>query len=89
MPRERSSRGKPLNAPAESSDSPTADDFRAVYSVAEWPVPREDIVGQPPNIVRTSYTGHKVRSSTDLAGWAFTASAIYIGLIFIIAEMRF
>jgi ABC-type branched-subunit amino acid transport system permease subunit len=85
----RSSRGRPLNSPAESSDSPTADDFRAVYSVAEWPVPREDIVGQPPNIVRTNYTGHKVRSSTDLAGWAFTASAIYIGLIIIIAEMRF
>jgi len=79
-----------MNAPAEFGDSPpTADDFRAVNSVAECPVPPEDIVGQPPGIVRTSYTGHKVRSSTDLAGWAFTASVIYIGLIFIIAEIRF
>jgi len=85
----RSSRGRPLNAPAESSDSLTADDFRAVHSVAEWPLPPEDIVGQPPSIVRTSYTGHKVRRSTDLAGWVFTASVTYIGLIFIIAEMRF
>jgi hypothetical protein len=31
-------RGRPSNAPAESSD-PTADDFRAIYSMAEWPVP--------------------------------------------------
>jgi hypothetical protein len=85
--RVRNSRGRPLNAPAVG-DSPIADDFRAVYSVAEWPVP-EDIVSQPPRIVRTSYSEHKVRSSTDLAGWAFTASAIYIGLIVIIAEMRF
>ena len=63
--------------------------FGAVHSVAEWPLPPEDIVGQPPSIVRTSYTGHKVRRSTDLAGWVFTASVTYIGLIFIIAEMRF
>ena len=69
----RSSRGRLLNAPAESIDSPAADDFRAVDSVAEWPLPPEDIVGQPPSIVRTSYTGHKVRSSTDLAAWVFTA----------------
>jgi hypothetical protein len=79
----RSSRGRPLNVPAEFNDSPTADDFRAVP--AEWLVPPEHIVGQPPSIVRTSHTGHKVRSSTDLAGWVFTASVTYIGLIFIIA----
>jgi hypothetical protein len=47
-------RGRPLNAPAESGESPTADDFRVVYSAAEWPVPSEDIVGQPPRIVRSS-----------------------------------
>jgi hypothetical protein len=82
-------RGRPLNASADSGESLTADDFRAVYSVAEWPVPPEDIVGQPPRIVRTSYTEHKVWSSTDFAQWVFTASAIYIALIFIIAEMRF
>jgi hypothetical protein len=56
-----------MNAPAETGDLPTADDFRAVYSIAEWPVPPEDIVGQPPRIVRTSYTEHKVWSSTDFA----------------------
>ena len=44
-------RGRPLNAPAESGESPTADDFRAVYSVAEWRMPPEDIVAQPSNIV--------------------------------------
>jgi hypothetical protein len=81
--------GRPLNAPAESAESLTADDFRAVYSVAEWPVPPEDIVGQPPRVLRTSYAEHKVWSSTDFAQWVFTASAIYIALIFIIAEMRF
>ena len=47
------------NAPAEFGDSPTADDFRAIYSLAECPVPPEDIVGQPPE--------HKVWSSTDFA----------------------
>jgi len=82
-------RGRPLTAPAESGESPTADDFRAVYSMAELPVPPEDIVGQPPSIVRTSCTRHKVWSYTDFAQWAFMASAIYIGLIVIIAEMRF
>jgi|GEM_PF-2069048 hypothetical protein len=55
------------NAPAEFGDSPTADDFRAIYSLAECPVPPEDIVGQPPRIVRTSHTEHKVWSSTDFA----------------------
>jgi hypothetical protein len=85
----RNSRGRPINAPAEFGDSPTADDFRAVYSMAEWLVPPEGTVGQSPRIVRTSYTEHKVWSSTDFAQWVFTASAIYIGLIFVIAEMRF
>ena len=84
----RKSRGRPIKVPAESS-VPTADDFRAVYSVAEWFVPPEDIVRQPPRILRTSCTGQKVWSSTDFAQWAFFASAIYIGLIVIIAEMRF
>jgi hypothetical protein len=65
--RVRNSRGRPLNGPAEFGDSPTADDFRAVNSVAERPVPPEDIVGQSPRIVRTSYTEHKVWSSTDFA----------------------
>jgi hypothetical protein len=57
--------------------------------VAECPVPPEDIIGQPPGIVRTSYAEHKVWNSTDFAQWVFTASAIYIGLIIVIAEMRF
>jgi hypothetical protein len=53
-------RGRPLKVPAESS-VPTADDFRAVYSVAERFVPPEDIVRQPPRIVRTSCTGRFIR----------------------------
>jgi hypothetical protein len=52
-------RGRPLKVPAESS-VPTADDFRAVYSVAERFVPPEDIVRQPPRILR-SCTGRFIR----------------------------
>jgi hypothetical protein len=68
----RSSPGKPLNAPAESSDSPTADDFRAVYSVAERPAPSEDIAAQPPKIM------------TDFVLLALMPTVIVV-LVFIIA----
>jgi hypothetical protein len=44
-------RGRPLNAPADSGDNPTADDFRAIYSLAERPAPSEDIPAQPPKVV--------------------------------------
>jgi hypothetical protein len=40
-----------LNAPADSGDNPSADDFRAIYFLAERPAPSEDIVAQPPKIV--------------------------------------
>jgi hypothetical protein len=59
-------------APAESSDSPTADDFRAVYSVAERPAPSEDIAVQPPKIM------------TDFILLALVPTVI-VGLVFIIA----
>ena len=55
-------RGRPLNAPAESSDSPTADDFRAVYSVAERT--SEDIAAQPP---KTETDAERPAPSEDIA----------------------
>ena len=68
--------GRPLNAPAETGDLPTADDFRAVYSIAEWPewpVPAEDIVGQPPSrrvarpaLLLCAQSGHPSRSRAPL-----------------------
>jgi hypothetical protein len=69
-----------------SYETPAADDFRAIYSATERPVPRkdEDIAGQPPRIVRTIYTGHKGWTATDFAPWALTGMVI-IGLVFIIA----
>jgi len=64
--------------------SPTADDFRAIHFVAERPAPREDIVGQPPRIARTSYPRHRARISTDFVLLAL-APAVIVRLVFIIA----
>ena len=69
---------------ASSSEPPTADDFRAIHSIGERPAPREDIVGQPPRIARTSYPRHRARISTHFVLLAL-APTVLVGLLFIIA----
>ena len=91
----RSSRGRPLNAPDESSDSPTADDFRAVYSVAERPASSEDIAAQPPKTVTDAerpapskdIVAQPPKIMTDFVLLALTPTVI-VGLVFIIALVR-